>query len=124
MKQSTFRRYLRDKYFSVVAKTFATETGRQILAAALQGNLAAFDLSRLDLSYPQSYPGPCQQSFERDISKAPIFVTSRFRSGSTLLWNIFRHIGGMTTFYEPLNESLGLSENRSTFARRLDPLDG
>jgi LPS sulfotransferase NodH len=34
----------------------------------------------------------------------PIFITARFRSGSTLLWNIFRHIEGVTSYYEPFNE--------------------
>jgi hypothetical protein len=33
-----------------------------------------------------------------------IIITGRFRSGSTFLWNIFRHIEGMTTYYEPFNE--------------------
>jgi hypothetical protein len=34
----------------------------------------------------------------------PLFVSARFRSGSTLLWNIFRHTPGVTAYYEPLNE--------------------
>jgi len=33
-----------------------------------------------------------------------IFITSRFRSGSTALWNIFRNIDGCTSYYEPFNE--------------------
>ncbi|WP_231749952.1 sulfotransferase [Tautonia plasticadhaerens] len=33
-----------------------------------------------------------------------IFVTGRFRSGSTLLWNLFRNVEGVTAYYEPLNE--------------------
>lgn len=33
-----------------------------------------------------------------------IFVTGRFRSGSTLLWNIFRDIPETTSYYEPFNE--------------------
>ena len=33
-----------------------------------------------------------------------IFITSRFRSGSTLLWNLFRNIEGCTSYYEPFNE--------------------
>lgn len=33
----------------------------------------------------------------------PIFVTARFRSGSTFLWLIFRNIPGVTAYYEPLN---------------------
>src|SRR5262245_50341535 len=34
----------------------------------------------------------------------PIFITARFRTGSTLLWNIFRHVDGCTAYEEPLNE--------------------
>ena len=34
----------------------------------------------------------------------PIFISARFRSGSTLLWNLFRHLPGHTAYYEPLNE--------------------
>jgi hypothetical protein len=33
-----------------------------------------------------------------------IFITARFRSGSTLLWNLFRNIPGYTSYYEPFNE--------------------
>ncbi|QDV82903.1 sulfotransferase [Planctomycetes bacterium TBK1r] len=35
---------------------------------------------------------------------SPIFVTSRFRSGSTLLWRCFRESCSFTAYYEPLNE--------------------
>jgi Sulfotransferase family len=33
-----------------------------------------------------------------------IIITGRFRSGSTLLWNLFRNIEGVTAYYEPFNE--------------------
>src|SRR5262249_14305528 len=33
-----------------------------------------------------------------------VFITGRFRSGSTLLWNLFRMADGFTSYYEPLNE--------------------
>lgn len=33
-----------------------------------------------------------------------IFITARFRTGSTLLWNMFRQAGGCVAYYEPLNE--------------------
>ncbi len=36
----------------------------------------------------------------------PVFITGRFRSGSTLLWNVFRQVGEAVSFYEPLHESL------------------
>ena len=35
-----------------------------------------------------------------------IFITARFRSGSTLLWNIFRNIPECHAFYEPCNDLL------------------
>ena len=39
-----------------------------------------------------------------DAAGPPLFVSARFRSGSTLLWNMFRHTPGVTAYYEPLNE--------------------
>ena len=36
----------------------------------------------------------------------PVFITARFRSGSTLLWNLFRHTPGITAYYEPLHPTL------------------
>lgn len=33
-----------------------------------------------------------------------IFITGRFRSGSTLVWNMFRQLPDVTSYYEPLNE--------------------
>lgn len=41
-----------------------------------------------------------QHSSREDI----VFITSRFRSGSTLLWNLFRETGICTSYYEPFNE--------------------
>jgi len=36
----------------------------------------------------------------------PIFITARFRSGSTLLWNLFRSVPGYRAFYEPCHDGL------------------
>lgn len=33
-----------------------------------------------------------------------VFVTARFRSGSTLIWNLFRNLADFTAYYEPFNE--------------------
>ena len=40
-----------------------------------------------------------------------IFITSRFRSGSTLLWNIFRQTQQCTAYYEPFNERKWFNPN-------------
>ncbi len=39
-----------------------------------------------------------------DRTLDPIFITARFRAGSTLLWNLFRHLPGTTAYYEPFHE--------------------
>lgn len=57
-----------------------------------------------------------------DDTPPPIFITARFRSGSTLLWNLFRHLPGHTAYYEPLNERGWFreeNENRQTDATHL-----
>lgn len=35
-----------------------------------------------------------------------VFLTGRFRSGSTLLWNIFRNVPGVVAYYEPCHDML------------------
>ncbi len=37
-------------------------------------------------------------------ASGPLFITARFRSGSTLLWQAFDRLPGFTAYYEPLNE--------------------
>lgn len=38
------------------------------------------------------------------LGDGPVFITSRFRTGSTLLWQAFDRLPGFTAYYEPLNE--------------------
>lgn len=52
-------------------------------------------------------PGPYEELAEPAATTGPtpaVFITARFRSGSTLLWQLFRQLEGCTAFYEPLNE--------------------
>jgi hypothetical protein len=44
--------------------------------------------------------------------RRPVFITARFRSGSTLLWNLFRHVDGCTAYYEPLSERRWFNPSR------------
>ncbi|MDP5032260.1 sulfotransferase [Paraglaciecola sp.] len=57
-------------------------------------------LKNIDSPYQKVSAVPNLTSQRDDI----IFITSRFRSGSTLLWNLFRQSGTCTSFYEPFNE--------------------
>jgi len=40
-----------------------------------------------------------------------VFITSRFRSGSTLLWNLFRQTPDCSAYYEPFNERQWFNEH-------------
>ena len=51
------------------------------------------------------------------LKKKPLFITGRFRSGSTFLWLIFRNTPGITAYYEPLNENRWFLSNKF----RVDP---
>jgi hypothetical protein len=64
-----------------------------------------YDLIRRTGLY-QTSPYGEGRSYDSDNAKhtAPIFITGRFRSGSTLLWNLFRNLPDHTAYYEPFNE--------------------
>ncbi len=40
----------------------------------------------------------------RKTAGAPVITTSRFRTGSTLLWQCFLRLGDFTAYYEPFND--------------------
>jgi hypothetical protein len=100
------RRALRSLLFRFFRQVLTTDDGKAILTEALRGLLACHpgDLgSAIDLSI-SPYPGLGGPANRAPPSRQPIFITGRFRSGSTLLWNLFRHLPGCTAYYEPLNE--------------------
>jgi hypothetical protein len=60
------------------------------------------DSSRtLDAPYPELRRMPAA-AIPRQ--RRPLFITGRFRSGSTLLWQLFRSMKGVTAYYEPFNQ--------------------
>jgi hypothetical protein len=47
-----------------------------------------------------------------------IFISSRFRSGSTVMWNMFRQLANCTAYYEPFNERKWF--NKSSRGKNVD----
>jgi hypothetical protein len=100
------RRAARTAFFKVVRAAFSTDDGRAILNDTLVDQLSlrpAFldECSLLDPPYAdlaRAHRDPDH------TARRPVVITARFRTGSTLLWNIFRHIDGCTSYYEPFNE--------------------
>jgi hypothetical protein len=100
---SVLRTPVRARFLDLFNKTVATGEGRRIITDNLRG-----------LTVPGRLPPPAAlppgehsaAAPTREIHRrpSPVFVTGRFRSGSTLVWNLFRHVPGCRSFYEPLNE--------------------
>ena len=53
---------------------------------------------------PSPYSAEENSTTKRTQRTDTVFLSSRFRSGSTALWSAFRRLNGVTTYYEPFNE--------------------
>jgi hypothetical protein len=99
---------LRGMFFRLLARAVITDDGKTILVNGLRGLLRSdfSDLQKESLLGPAPYPGIGQPNLATRPARRDdvVFITARFRSGSTLLWNLFRHIPGCTAYYEPFNE--------------------
>ncbi len=101
---------MRGLYHSLLDALFRSAAFRERLKTTVRENASE---SGLHLVPALPYlPNPYAPRTEQDIrplnegadQKTVIFITSRFRSGSTLLWNIFHTLEEFTSYYEPLNE--------------------
>ena len=100
----TARDQLRASFFKTLRRAFATSDGREIAADALSGLLAwRPPVPAIDAPLPYDDLGPSGQETSRTF-RGTVFITARFRTGSTLVWNLFRHVDGCVSYYEPLNE--------------------
>ena len=101
----------------IVLKLMGKDDVKFAVSETLKGLLPVkpvLDFKEWDTSpYPElGKAGSGSKTSERsDI----IFITGRFRSGSTFLWNIFRSMEGYKAYYEPFNEGRWFDpQNRST----------
>lgn len=103
---SAARRAARDRLFEGFRRALETDDGRAIAAEALRGLLTwRAEVPGLDPDSAPPYPDLGGAAAPRAGQQvASVMITARFRSGSTLLWNLFRHVDGCTAYYEPLNE--------------------
>ena len=100
------RKAVRDRLIAALTRALATDDGKSGMTRSLGGLLSrgpfVFDdhvIGRApydDLRW-NSQVSPVSA---RDV----VIISSRFRSGSTLLWNIMRAQSDVTAYYEPFNE--------------------
>jgi hypothetical protein len=98
---------MRNEFFDVWNKACATDDGKQAVAGSL-GDL--LDWRPHDVNSDVLGESPYGEVGRKAESRLTcerddiIIVSARFRSGSTLLWNLFRNIPGFVSYYEPFNE--------------------
>lgn len=91
---------IKDSMAQILVKTLAQEKSKLYLDDEML-------LSRQDIKDITNKAHPYFETKEiKSISDRDdiIIMTSRFRSGSTALWNIFRQLPNCTSYYEPFNE--------------------
>ena len=76
----------------------------EILIESFQSEHIKYAPSKLHINNIENPYFETPPSRPQPNNKNIVFITSRFRTGSTLLWNIFRNAPGFTSFYEPFNE--------------------
>lgn len=99
---------LRRGFFASLRHIASIDETRQLFSSLLYVQNATRLPSELSASCDIRVPYP---EFQRESARQRtclrsdiIFVTGRFRSGSTLLWNLLRNVSGVTSYYEPFNE--------------------
>ncbi len=118
------RKRLRDAFFRILRRVADTDDARSIQVSGLQNLLPRQPEARIDGSVAlgdQPYPDlgkavPASRAASRDDV---VIISARFRSGSTLLWNLFRATEGCTAYYEPFNERRWFDP--ATRGNRTDP---
>jgi hypothetical protein len=98
----------RAAFFRFIRHVVGLEDSRDILSQELdRQNLLSCpqELSKCnDVETPYADLRRNSQSSRQRYYTGTVFITGRFRSGSTLLWNLFRNVPLVTSYYEPFNE--------------------
>jgi hypothetical protein len=103
------RERLRGAFFHFLRKVADTDDGKAVHYASIRTLLprrpdlrGSGPLDQPPHPYPDLGAAPAgpRPSDRDDV----VIISARFRSGSTLLWNLFRAVAGCTAYYEPFNE--------------------
>ncbi|WP_022853141.1 sulfotransferase [Thermodesulfatator atlanticus] len=97
-------KFFKRPFYKIVRYILHSDFFRKELWYALNDILRDTPISNKLNYYPNPYFST-ENNLDIINIKKPIFITGRFRSGSTFLWLIFRNIPNITSYYEPLNEN-------------------
>jgi hypothetical protein len=95
-------------FFASMRHVASIQESRDLFSDLLHGQNAASFPQELSAQGEVEPPYPELRRGGRDLRTCQrsdvIFTTGRFRSGSTLVWNLFRNLPSFTSYYEPFNE--------------------
>jgi hypothetical protein len=98
---------LKEKLFFCLRKIGNTDEAKTIMTDILGEILCKRPNLSKDIELVSSHPYKELGKSGRDTLSSHrddvIIITARFRSGSTLLWNIYRNIEGCTAYFEPFH---------------------
>lgn len=89
---------------SLIKNTIKNSFLDDILIDSFQSEYEKYAPSKLSVKNSPNPYSSTKPPSTIDNNKNIIFITSRFRTGSTLLWNLFRQTKQFKAFYEPFNE--------------------
>jgi hypothetical protein len=102
------RNAMRSKFFAVLNHVASIEDTRRVFSRMLSMNNITIQDSAFrglrQFDFPYANLGGLEKPKKTRLRSDIIFITGRFRSGSTVLWNLFRNMSSVTAFYEPFNE--------------------
>ena len=98
----------RARFFAWLRHVAFIQESRDLFADLLHRQSAPSFPRELSAASVAEPPYPELRRYRRGLRSCRrsdvIFVTGRYRSGSTLIWNLFRNIPSFTSYYEPFNE--------------------
>lgn len=107
------RQILKAKLVNMAIKVLSEDVSRDFLSDIHKSEKVKIPELNGRVSPYYEYIEPCESNakLRNDI----VFITGRFRSGSTTVWNMFRQLESCKAFYEPFNERKWfLKENRGS----------
>jgi hypothetical protein len=117
---------LKDRFkkilFQIIRKLLSTNGIREELFGIVENKCIDYNqISNLGY-HPDTYTSQDSKKplVGNQLLPNPIFITARFRSGSTLLWNIFRSVPQFTAYYEPLINEFPSQRGRAR-QHKVDP---
>src|SRR5262249_19597233 len=114
------RRYFRSAFFGLLRQVAQTDDAKRIQVERIENLLPRRPrLRRQDFPDVEGQPYPDLGQVQPTSAALSwddvVLITARFRSGSTLLWNLFRATGTCTAYYEPFNERCTTDGNSCHF---------